>query len=123
MRLPMLLAAVLIAGLLPAAAADAKPTRCKSADLRYPFQKGGPKDFGVFKLRITGGGCTTAHRVAKKWMTRFEKSIREEGRLKVPKNVEGFAFKQLAPNAAQQLNMRGRKSAKTVRFEYFVPNG
>ena len=53
------------------AAAQAKTTRsCKSGDLRYPFQPGGPKTFGVFKLRITGGKCKTGHRVAKGWMDR-----------------------------------------------------
>ena len=38
---------------LPAATAGAATTqRCKSADLRYPFEPGGPKTFGVFKLRV-----------------------------------------------------------------------
>jgi hypothetical protein len=122
-RLLAVLAVVLLAALLPVAAADAKPKRCKSADLRYPFQPGGPNDFGVFKLRITGGKCATAHRVAKKWMTRFEKNIRTEGELKLPKNVEGFVFKSLPPTAAQTFNMRGKKEKRTIRFDYVVPNG
>src|SRR3954449_6466101 len=55
--------------LLGAAAADART--CRSADLRYPFMAGGAKTFGVFKLRIDGGSCPTAHSVAKTWMRRF----------------------------------------------------
>src|SRR5262245_35421704 len=122
-RLLAVLALVLLAVLLPVTAADAKPRRCKSADLRYPFQPGGPDDFGVFKLRISGGKCTTAHRVAEKWMTRFEKTIREEAKVKLPKHVEGFTFKSLPPTAAQTYNMRGRNGKRTIRFDYVVPNG
>ena len=67
-----------------AAVAHASTThRCKSADLRYPFEPGGPKTFGVFKLRITGGRCATAHRVAKIWMEKLEASIHGSGPLKV----------------------------------------
>ena len=74
-----------VAGLLSAAVADARPAlRCKSADLRYPFEAGGPKTFGVFKLRITGGRCTTAHRVAKTWMKRFEANLRARSRQASP---------------------------------------
>ena len=66
------------AALVPATAADAAPTRvCKSSDLRYPFEPGGPKTFGVFRLTITGGGCGTAHSVAKRWMERFEADLRD----------------------------------------------
>jgi hypothetical protein len=123
MRLTIVLAAVLIAALLPAVA-DAKPARCKSADLRYPFQEGGPDDFGVFKLRITGGRCSTAHRVAKRWMKRFEADLRDgDADFKLPRHVLGFTFKSLPPDAAQTYNMRGRKGAKTIRFDYVVPNG
>jgi hypothetical protein len=105
------------------AVADAKPTlRCKSADLRYPFEPGGPKTFGVFKLRITGGGCTTAHRVAKAWMDEFEADIRA-GRLRLPRAVAGFTFTTLPPNAAQTYRERGRKRTTTIRFDYRVPNG
>ena len=68
---------------LPAATADAKTSTCKSADLRYPFQEGGPKTFGVFRLRVTGGTCTTAHRVAKAWMTKFEANL-DNGSAKRP---------------------------------------
>jgi hypothetical protein len=117
-----LVLAVLALVLIPAAAAQAKPTRCASADLRYPFEEGGPNTFGVFKLRVTHGSCTTAHRVAKKWMTRFERNLRA-GKVKLPKNVEGFAFKTLKADQAQSYNERGRKDGTTIRFEYVVPNG
>jgi hypothetical protein len=112
-----------VATLSPAAVADAKTTlRCKSADLRYPFEAGGPKTFGVFKLRITGGTCATAHRVAKAWMEKFEANV-SEGHVKLPRNVAGFAFTTLPPNAAQTYRERGRKRSKTIRFDYRVPNG
>jgi hypothetical protein len=118
----LLIAAVLVAlaVLLPAAAADARG--CKSADLRYPFTTGGPKDFGVFKLRIAGGGCAAAHRVAKIWMRRFERNLRA-GHVKLPRSVRGFTFKTLRPTEAQSYNERGRRGATTIRFIYRVPNG
>jgi hypothetical protein len=105
-----------------AAVAGAKPRRCPSADLRYPFMEGGPKTFGVFKLRITGGRCATAHRVAKRWMTRFEADL-EQGRVKLPRTVRGFSFTTLPPDAAQTYNERGRRRNTTIRFDYRVPNG
>jgi hypothetical protein len=112
-----------VAALLASAVAHAKPApRCKSADLRYPFEAGGPKTFGVFKLRITGGTCATAHRVAKAWMEEFEANL-SEGHVKLPRNVSGFAFTTLPPNAAQTYRERGRKRSKTIRFDYRVPNG
>jgi hypothetical protein len=116
-------AAVTATVLLPAATADAKPTRCKSADLRYPFQPGGPNTFGVFKLKITNGKCATAHRVAKRWMQRFEKSIREEGEIKLPRHVLGFDFETLPATEAQSYRERGRRGDKVIRFLYRVPNG
>jgi hypothetical protein len=120
----MCAAAVVLAtaAALPASAvADARPTlRCKSADLRYSFEPGGPKTFGVFKLRITGGRCTTAHRVAKAWMEKFEAS---QDQVKLPRHVAGFTFTTLPPNAAQTYRERGRKRTKTIRFDYRVPNG
>jgi len=112
----LLPAAVLLA-LAPAAPASAAPRTCKSADLRYPFQEGGPKTFGVFKLTIEGGSCTTAHRVAKAWKDKFEVAY------KVPRTVAGFTFKTLKPTEAQSYNERGRKGATTIRFVYRVPNG
>ena len=96
--------------------------RCKSADLRYPFEAGGPKTFGVFRLRVIGGTCTTAHRVAKTWMTRFEADLRR-GRVKLPRSVLGFAFETLPPNAAQTYNERGTRRTTIIRFDYRVPNG
>ena len=111
------------AALTPAAGADAKPAlRCKSADLRYPFEPGGPKTFGVFKLRITGGKCATAHRVAKAWMDEFEANI-SAGRLRLPRMVAGFSFENLPANAAQTYRERGRRRTTTIRFDYRVPNG
>lgn len=105
------------------AVADAPPRlSCKSSDLRYPFQPGGPKTFGVFKLRITGGRCSTAHRVAKAWMQEFEFNV-SEGRIELPRSVAGFTFRTLPPNAAQTYRERGRRRATTIRFDYRVPNG
>ena len=106
----------------PGVAGAAPSVQCKSADLRYPFQPGGPKTFGVFKLRIAGGTCATAHRVAKEWMNTFEGDLLR-GHLKLPKKVLGFAFTTLKPDAAQTFNERGRKGATTIRFDYRVPNG
>jgi hypothetical protein len=110
--------------LLAPAAAGAKTVRkCHSADLRYPLQPGGPDDFGVFRLRIAGGRCATAHRVAKAWQKRFEANVRKPGPLKLPRHVRGFVFTTLAPTEAQQFRLRGRRGATTIRFNYFVPNG
>ncbi len=115
-----LLAAVV---LLPAASAGAATTqRCKSADLRYPFEPGGPKTFGVFKLRITNGTCATAHRVAKSWMNDFEGDILR-GHLRLPRSVDRFRFRSLPPDAAQTYRERGRRRATTIDFDYRVPNG
>jgi hypothetical protein len=108
--------------LLPAAPADARTIRCTSADLRYPFQPGGPKTFGVFRLRVTGGACPTAHRVAKAWMTRFEASL-QDGRVRLPRRVQGFTFTSLPPNAAQTYRLRGVRRSTRINFDYVVPNG
>jgi hypothetical protein len=108
--------------LVPASVAEARTLRCKSADLRYPFTPGGPKTFGVFKLKITGGTCRTAHRVAKRWMHEFEGNV-SDGRVELPKHVAGFTFTTLPPNAAQTYRERGRRRATTIRFDYVVPNG
>lgn len=118
-----LCAAAAMVAATPATAAHAAPaTPCKSADLRYPFQPGGPKTFGVFKLRITDGTCSTAHRIAKEWMNTFEGDLLR-GHLRLPKQVFGFEFRTLEPTAAQTFNERGRKGATTIRFDYRVPNG
>ncbi len=123
-RLPLAVALLMIAAVLVGpATATAAPTRtCKSADMRYPFEPGGPKTFGVFKLRITGGTCTTARRVAKAWMNEFEANLRK-GKVKLPRSVEGFAFTTLPATEPQTYNERGRKRKTTIRFNYVVPNG
>jgi hypothetical protein len=114
----------LLVALLTVAAPAQAATKCSSTDLRYPFQKGGPKDFGVFRLTIKGGSCTTAHRVAKTWQTRFEKVLRDpDAKLVLPKKVKGYTFKTLKPNAAQTYRLRGVKGSSTIRFDYVVPNG
>jgi len=109
-----------VASLPAGAVAEAK--HCRSADLRYSFEPGGPKTFGVFKLRMTGGSCATAHRVAKAWMQEFEANI-DDGRSELPRTVAGFTFTRLPVQAAQTYRLRGRKRAKTIRFDYVVPNG
>ena len=109
--------------LLAPAVADARPTlRCNSADLRYPFEPGGPKTFGVFKLRITNGACRKAHRVAKAWMAEFELSVLL-GHVELPRKVAGFTFTTLPPDAAQTYRERGRRGTTAIRFDYRVPNG
>lgn len=116
---------VAVVALPPAAVADADAEpmlRCKSADLRYPFEPGGPKTFGVFKLRITDGTCRKAHRVAKAWMAKFELNVLL-GDVKLPRRAAGFTFTTLPPDAAQTYRERGRKGTTTIRFDYRVPNG
>jgi hypothetical protein len=118
-----LVPAALAALLLTPAAAEATPTKvCKSADMRYPFEPGGPKTFGVFRLTITGAGCKIARPVARRWMDRFEGNL-QDGRVKLPKRVRGFRFKQLPPNEAQTYRLRGRREGASIRFDYVVPNG
>ncbi len=119
----LITSAALLAALVPVAPASATepgPRRCASADLRYAFQEGQPKHFGVWRLRITGDTCATAHRVAERWQERFEAS--PTGRL--PRRVLGFRFRQLPPKAAQTYRLRGTtRSGSIVRFDYMVPNG
>ncbi|HEY7077550.1 MAG TPA: hypothetical protein VH418_19365 [Solirubrobacteraceae bacterium] len=118
-------AAVLLATLaaLPAAAASARTTRtCTSSDLRYAFMPGQPKFFGVHKLRVTGGRCATAHRVAKRWMTRFEANLKR-GSDALPRHVRGFTFKQVPVKASQTFGLRGTRGQTIIRFNYVVPNG
>jgi len=121
--LTALIALIGLAVAAPARAADARAARaCPSADLRYPFTEGGPKTFGVFRLRVAGASCTTAHRVAKRWMRRFEAQL-SAGRVRLPRAVLGFRFRRLPPNAAQTYRLRGRRGSATIRFDYVVPNG
>lgn len=123
MRRLTLVAIALAVALVAAPPAAARATLpCRAADLRYPFVPGGAKNFGVFNLTVTGGSCTTAHRVAKAWMTRFEASIMA-GNAKAPRSVAGFAFTTLPTNAAQTYRERGRKGTTSIRFDYRVPNG
>jgi hypothetical protein len=118
------LVAVALAAFPSSPATAAAPSRtCGSADLRYPFEPGGPRTFGVFHLRIEGGRCATAHRVAKAWMRAFEKRLHSPGRLRLPRLVEGFRFTTLPPQAAQTYRERGRRRSTTIRFDYVVPNG
>jgi hypothetical protein len=108
---------------LSGATAAAAPGRaCNSADLRYAFQPGGPKTFGVFELRIAGGPCATAHRVAAAWMKRFETAFRA-GRTVVPRSVAGFRFTTLASHQVQAFRERGQSGATTIWFDYRIPNG
>jgi hypothetical protein len=112
-----------LAALLPASADAAAAIHiCKSSDLRYSFNQGGPKDFGVFKLRISGGTCTTAHSVAKTWMRKFERNL-HNGSEKRPRSARGFTFKSLPTKEPQTLRERGEKGLTTIRFNYRVPNG
>ena len=110
---------LVVLALVPAQASAATTHHCRSADLRYPYMEGLPNDFGVFKLRITGGSCTTAHRVTKAWQKRFEASPTA----KLPRSVLGFTFKNLPAHAAQTYTERGRRGTTTIRFDYVVPNG
>ncbi len=117
--------ALLIAAcLLPAtaAAAAASQRSCRSSDLRYPFQPGGPHTFGVFELATTHGSCATAHAVARAWMSRFETAFRA-GHLIMPRSVDGFHFKTLPAHEAQAFRERGDMGATKVSFLYRIPNG
>jgi hypothetical protein len=122
MRLSVLVAAVVGLALLAAAPAHAATRTCKSSDLRFPFMPGGPKTFGVFRLKVTGGTCTTAHRVAKDWKARFQANL-NHGSDKLPKHVDGFTFSQVPVRAAQTFGLKGVRKTTTIRFDYVVPNG
>ena len=123
----LLIASVLAAATtaaVPAGASAASPRAkvCSSADLRYPFQPGGPKTFGVFRLTVSGASCATAHAAAEAFAKAMEASI-AQGSGKPPKRAGGFAFTSLPATAAQTFNERGRRGGVTVRFGYVVPNG
>jgi hypothetical protein len=109
-----------------AGAKKPKVHHCKSSDLRYRFKPGLPKDFGVFRLTITRGKCSTARSVARTWKRRFETAL-TSGAVKLPKHVNGFTFRTLKATAAQTYREQGRKGPKrrktTIRFDYVVPNG
>ena len=118
-------AVLLVSAFLGVAApgdAAARSHACYSGDLRYPFITDAPAVFGVHKLRISGAGCATAHRVAKRWMKKYEAGV-DAGRSVPPRSVAGFAFTTLRPDAAQTYRERGRRGTVTIRFDYLVPNG
>ncbi|HJS95922.1 MAG TPA: hypothetical protein VJ741_16785 [Solirubrobacteraceae bacterium] len=123
--LTLIIAALLVAAcLLPGtAAAAASPRNCRSADLHYPFQAGGPRIFGVFGLRIAHGPCTTAHRVARAWMGKFETALRNPGPLRIPRSVDGFRFTTLPAHEAQEFRERGQMGTTTIWFTDRIPNG
>ena len=117
---------VTVVALLPAGNANANAASaldCRSADLRYPFQPGGPKTFGVFHLRITNGTCRKAHRVAKAWMAKFELNLLILEEVKLPRKAAGFTFTDVPAHEAQTFSERGRDGTTTIRFDYRVPNG
>ena len=114
-------AALAVLGTASVSAADAA-TRCKSADMRYPFRAGGPKDFGVFRLRIENGTCATARRIARMWQDDFEAAL-SNGKERLPKEEGGFAFRTLPATAAQTYRERGTKGSTVINFNYRVPNG
>lgn len=106
----------------PVASAASAGHRCRSSDLRYAFSPGAPKAFGVFRLRVAGGSCTTARRVAHAWMNGFEINI-HNGTETLPQLVRGFTFVTLPAHEAQTYRERGTKASTTIRFDYRVPNG
>lgn len=122
MTTALIVAASLVALGPAATTASTTVRKCNSRALRYPFRAGGPKTFGVFKLRIAGGECASAHRVAKDWMSRFEASFRA-GRLRLPRSVDDFSFTNVPVHAAQTFSERGRMRQVTIWFDYVVPNG
>jgi hypothetical protein len=122
MRSPALAAAVAGLALVAAAPAQAATHRCNASDLQFPFMPGGPKFFGVHHLKVTGGTCATAHRVAKDFKKRFEARLRKGGETP-PKHVDGFTFTQVPVHEAQTFGLKGVRGGVTIRFTYVVPNG
>jgi hypothetical protein len=119
-RLTAAALAVTAAALVAAAPAPAATSHhCASRDLRFPFQPGMAKTFGVHRLRISGGSCATAHRIAKRFDHRFRTSQSENP----PRHVHGWTFESLPFKAAQTFRLRGTEGARVVRFNYLVPNG
>src|SRR3954464_12785599 len=118
MRTALALLLLALAASLPATAGAAAAVHvCKSGDLRYSFNQGGPKDFGVFKLSIGGGTCPTAHRVAKTWMKKFERNL-HNGSEKRPRTVRGFTFTSQAANEPQTFRVKGTRDLTTISFKY-----
>jgi hypothetical protein len=122
-RLPAIAVVLAVAlGALATPAAAATPRPCRAADLRYPFMPGGPKTFGVLRLTIVRGSCTTARRVAKAWGKAFEASS-DGTDASLPRSAAGFSFTQLETTRAQEYRLRGRRGTTSIRFDYRVPNG
>src|SRR5689334_4362798 len=125
-RTPLSLSAAVVlaalVALLPAAAANAKTRTCTSSDLRSAFMPGQPQFSGVHKLRVTGGRCAGAHRVAKAWMKRFEANLKR-GSDRLPRHVGGFTFKRVPVRASQTFGLRGTRNGTVIRFNYVIPNG
>src|SRR4051794_32640466 len=115
-------AALTVAAALLVPGSAAAAVGCRSSDLRYPFQKGGPKDFGVFRLTIANASCATARSAAKAWKHDFEAALKA-GRVRLPKHEGGFTFKTLKATEAQTYRERGTKGSAVIRFDYRVPNG
>jgi hypothetical protein len=82
---------------------------------------GGPNTFGRFELRVTGGTCATAHRVAKAWMRAFEANIARAS-TKLPRSAAEFSFTTLPATEAQTYRERGRRGSTSIRFDHRVPN-
>ena len=113
--LPVLAALALLTVAAPAA--EAKTRSCASGDLRYPFEPGGKKTFGVFKLKATGATCLAAHHAAHAWMAEFEASLRGEGPLELPRTAGGFSGRSYSPSRADLPPARyQRLQARHVRL-------
>ncbi len=123
MRL-LLPALAILAVLAVAPAAEAKTRSCASADLRYPFEPGGPKTFGVFKLRVTGAPCMTAHHAAHAWMAEFEASLRGDGAARDAEHGRRVPLEASCRRTPRRPIACAAPRAKTrVTFDYVVPNG
>ena len=108
--------------LLAAPAGAATPHPCKAADLCHPFMPGGPKTFGVLRLTVVRGSCTTARRVAKAWGKAFE--AQSDGTdASLPRRAAGYTFTQLRTKRPQEYRLRGRRATTSIRFDPRVPNG
>jgi len=108
--------AAMAVALTAVAPASAAPTACKSSDLRYSFNPGGPKTFGVFNLRQTATTCKVARYVAKEFGRKYESTG------KLPKRAGGFAIFGYT-SGPQQVTIKATAGRKVVRFRYVVANG
>lgn len=53
----------------------------------------------------------------------YEAIDQSGGPLRFPRKAAGFRFTLLRAKAAQELRMRGRRGATTIRFDYRLPSG